>query len=172
MAGNIAYHPAPGLGELLPGWYDVPQNPIAPGAAGVRYTPTVQESLAGLGEFIGASFVVPQNPIKDYVQGNVKPIGTDPNAPGVVNGSLSGVGCGCACGGGSCSCGGGMGDISSDLQTFSADLGAGDYMKAIMDPVWGVPIVIWVGALWFLFAGTGQSRAGKAVRTVRRKVTA
>ena len=55
---NIPFHPAPGLGEMLPGFFVVPQNPIkaAGGMGGIRYQPHV-------GELMPASFTVPQNPI-------------------------------------------------------------------------------------------------------------
>ena len=62
--GNIYGHLAPGLGDLLPGWTVVPQNPIAAAAYGTTYVP-------GIGDLLPGSFPVPQNPIKDYVTGQV-----------------------------------------------------------------------------------------------------
>lgn len=174
MAGNINFHPAPNraLGELLPGWFDVPQNPITQQAYGVAYTPT-------LGEIMPGSYAVPQNPMMDFTRGNVLPIGMKPGVKGQINGQpvgVSGVGCGCggSCGGG---CGGGMGDISTDLSTFMADLTAGNFSQALFtDTIMGFPAyaavgVVAVAALWF-FGGTGDSRAKQTYRTVRRKVTA
>ena len=60
---NIPFHPAPGIGELLPGFFVVPQNPIrdAMGMSGVRYQPHI-------GELMPASFTVPQNPIVKNIQ--------------------------------------------------------------------------------------------------------
>lgn len=55
MSNNIIpFHPAPGLGIMLPGWWTVPQNPIVPQQT--MYAPR-------MGELLPASFVVPQNPI-------------------------------------------------------------------------------------------------------------
>lgn len=51
---HIGIHPAPGIGDMLPGWWAVPQNPIT--AAAAKYNPRMGELLPG-------SFVVPQNPI-------------------------------------------------------------------------------------------------------------
>lgn len=60
-----SHHPAPGMGELLPGFFVVPQNPLwdnksrtlAPGGfAGARYIPHIGDILPG-------RFSVPQNPL-------------------------------------------------------------------------------------------------------------
>jgi len=181
MAANIHRHPAPNraLGELMPGWYDIPQNPLMASNYGVAYTPT-------LGEIMPGSFTIPENPLWNIGTGTVKPIGIQPGAPGQINGqpvatrsgSGSGMGCGCGGGHGSCGCGGGgMGDISTDLSTFMADLSAGNYSQALFtDTIMGFPSyavigVLAVAGMWF-FGGTGDSRATKTYRTVRRKVTA
>ena len=65
---HINFHPATGFGDLLPGWFDVPQNPIRD--AGTPLVPSVQAVYPNqvtrkktLGEFMSASFAVPQNPI-------------------------------------------------------------------------------------------------------------
>lgn len=60
---NLPFHPAPGIGELLPGFFVVPQNPIrdASGMGGVKYQPHI-------GELLPASFNVPQNPIVKNIQ--------------------------------------------------------------------------------------------------------
>ena len=65
---NIGVHPAPGLGDLMAGWFAVPQNSITDG---VTYTP-------GIGDILPGSFVVPQNPIKDFTKGQVQLIGQNP----------------------------------------------------------------------------------------------
>src|SRR5579863_8168943 len=98
---NLAYHPAPGLGDLLPGFYVVPQNPLKQSAP-VTYTPGIGDLVEGS----AVNFVVPQNPLKSYISGKVRPLGTGMGA------------CGCGCGG-SGGCGGqlngvGMGDLTSD----------------------------------------------------------
>lgn len=62
------FHPSPGLGDLLPGWFVVPQNPIR--ADSTVLVPSVQATVPGqiarrphMGEFLPATFAVPQNPI-------------------------------------------------------------------------------------------------------------
>lgn len=50
---NLNFHPAPGMGELMAGWFSVPQNPIT---AAVRYTPRI-------GELVNAHFSLPENPL-------------------------------------------------------------------------------------------------------------
>lgn len=177
MAANIHRHPAPNraLGELLPGWFDLPQNPLMASTYGVAYTPT-------LGEIMPGSFTIPENPLWNIGTGTVKPIGVMPGAPGQINGQpiggVSGVGCGCGGGHGSCGCsGGGMGDISTDLSMFMADLSAGNYSQALFtDTIMGFPAYAVIGILavgaMYVFGGTGDSRATRAYRTVRRKAAA
>lgn len=151
----INYHPAPGLGELLPGFFVVPQNPITD-TGGVSYVPRIGDILPG-------SFPVPQNPIKDYMQGRLSLIGRDPNVVGTVNG-VSGCGCGGSCGG----CGG-VGDISADISKFTSDLSAGNFSQAIQDTVFGVPMwAIGAGlALLFFAGGESHSYYGRTRRASR-----
>lgn len=52
MSQHLTHHPAPGIGNLMPGWWTLPQNPIVP----ARYQ-------ARMGELLPGTFVVPQNPI-------------------------------------------------------------------------------------------------------------
>jgi len=65
----------------------------------------------------------------------------------------------------------------TDLSTFMADLSAGNYSQALMTdtifgfPAWSVMAGV-AGVMWWMLSGTGPSRATKAYRTVRRKVTA
>lgn len=130
---QLNYHPAPGLGDLLPGFFVVPQNPIQP----VTYTPRIGEIMPG-------SFSVPQNPLKDYVTGNVRLIGTG-------NG-VSGCGCGGGCG--SCNTNGkingmsiaGINGISEDWDNIKSEFNQGDYMGLLQAPVFGIP-------LWGIAAG-------------------
>lgn len=142
----ISYHPAPGLGDLLPGFFVVPQNPIKD-AQGVTYVPRIGEILPG-------SYAVPQNPIKDYMGGRLNLIGREPGVPGKVNGQLSGCGCGGSCGG----CGG-LGDISTDISKFTSDLSAGNFGQAIQDSIFGVPMWAIAGGLALLFFAGGESHS-------------
>lgn len=91
---RINYHPAPGLGDLLPGFFVVPQNPVRDAEGPL--VPSVQALAAGavlkkphMGDFLPATFAVPQNPIRKSLASN-------------MNG-LNGLGCGCA-GTGGCGC--------------------------------------------------------------------
>lgn len=139
---NISHHPAPGLGELLPGFFVVPQNPVTDA---VRYIPN-------LGDIMPGAFVVPQNPVVDRATGNVVPIGTSKGMGG---------GCGCGCGGhGGCGVAKlnhqpiGMGDLSSDWARFQSDITGGSVMTALQDTVFGVPVWAY-GAMLALFMFTG-----------------
>ena len=170
MAG-IYTHPAPGLGAMLPGWWDVPQNPIVAAQQGVTRVPSI-------GEIMGGKYTVPQNPIKDYVTNQVKPLGTSGNGGvGGLNG-CGGGGCGC---GGACGCGGsgggmgGLGDISTDVSTMFGSLTSGDFsgagtalMTLLQEPVswaanlplWGVAIAGWIA----VSALSGHSRRLRGAR--------
>lgn len=168
---QIQLHPAPGLGDLMAGWFAVPQNSITDG---VTYTP-------GIGDILPGSFVVPQNPIKDFTKGQVQLIGQNPAAgPGMINGEpvnmtagTTGAGCGCggACGGCGGGSGSGLGQISlsfnpaADITQISSDISTGNYMGVLGDSFLNVPVWAW-GALtiWFLSSGqhTRVSRAARA----------
>lgn len=152
----LNFHPAPGLGDLLPGFFVVPQNPITD-TQGVTYVPRI-------GDILPASYAVPQNPIKDYMSGRLNLIGREPGVPGKVNGKLSGCGCGGTCGG----CGG-LGDISSDFSKITTDLSAGNYSQAIQDPIFGIPLwAIGAGLLALFFVGGEKhSYAGRTRRAYR-----
>ncbi len=153
---QLNYHPAPGMGDLLPGFYVVPQNPVQP----VKY-------IRGISEILPGSFPVPQNPVKDYTRGQTKLIGQN---------GMSG--CGCGCGGGS-SCGQingikGVGDLSTDWGTFTGDISAGNYGAALQATIFGVPIWAIGGALALvLFAGGEKhSYAGRGRRAARAAASA
>lgn len=151
---QLNMHPAIGLGEMLPGWFAVPQNPVQ-AAHGVTYTP-------GIGEIIGGTFAVPQNPVKDYTAGSVRALGTAPD-------------CGCGCGGSSGGCGGGkingigMGALSDDWAKIQSDVSGGGYMAVFQDTVMGVPVwAIGAGLLLLMFAGGEKhSYAGRGRRAAR-----
>lgn len=151
----LNYHPAPGLGDLLPGFYVVPQNPITDATT---YVPRIGEILPG-------KYAVPQNPIKDYMSGRLNLIGREPGVPGTINGKgVSGCGCGGTCGG----CGG-LGDLSMDFSKIQADFSAGNYGQIFQDSVFGVPVWAIAGglALLFFMGGEQHSYYGRTRRAAR-----
>jgi hypothetical protein len=89
---HIQQHPAPGLSELLPGWFVVPSNPIRPAHRNLH-----------IGELLPATFPVPQNPLISAMR--------TPPGSGMPN-TGSGLGCGCSSG-----CGSGMCEGLSGLNS-------------------------------------------------------
>ena len=163
MAGNLSIHPAPGLGDLLPGWYAVPQNPVDIGLSGIGYT-------SGIGEILPGSFAVPQNPLKDYTAGRVRLIGQQSSSSGSLNGSPThDCGCGGSCGG--CGSGSGMGTLSTDFSQLTTDLSSGNFSAALSDSIAGIPASMWligIAVAFFAFSGsTGPSRYSRARRAYR-----
>jgi hypothetical protein len=63
------FHPAPGLGELMPGDYVVPQNPITAAQKGVKY-------IARVGELLPGQFSIPENPIVRNFRTGMQGMGT------------------------------------------------------------------------------------------------
>lgn len=151
--GMINYHPAPGLGDLLPGFFVVPENPIS---QGTTYVPRIGDILPG-------SFPVPQNPIKDYMVGRLNLIGREPGVKGTVNG-ISGC-CGSACGG----CGGGLSGLSEDWDAIQTNITAGDYMGALQSTVFGFPVWAVAGGLVLLMfvGGENHSYVGRSKKVAR-----
>lgn len=92
---HLNFHPAVGFGELMPGSFVVPQNPVRAGMSGIAYIPHI-------GELMPAAFVVPENPLRRALMAS-SPDKAVPSASGTGAGipGMSGVGCGC----GGCSCG-------------------------------------------------------------------
>lgn len=78
------FHLAPGLGELLPGWFNLPQNPLRLQAEGISYVPHI-------GELMPAKFTIPENPIRE-----------------VLEHGWRGHSAGCSCGGTCDKCSGGL----------------------------------------------------------------
>ena len=81
-------HPAPGLGELMPGFFVVPQNPITMAQTGMGY-------FARMGELLPGSFSVPQNPIVSNFKTGMQGMGTlgcagQPGCTAGFTGALSG----------------------------------------------------------------------------------
>lgn len=112
---QLSIHPAPGVGELMPGWFVVPQNPLRQASQFVNGRAVValadEQTRAGytprIGELVAASFTVPQNPLVSH---------------------LSGCGCGGSCGCASCASGMGflgLPDTVSGIPTNYLLLGAG-----------------------------------------------
>ena len=160
---NLSMHPAPGLNELLPGWYSVPQNPFDQSNYGVTRVPT-------LGEILPGSFAVPENPVGRFALGRTTLIG-------------QGLGCGCGCGGsGACGKinGAGMGDLSQSWGALTGNLSSGNFMDALQVPIFSVPAWAWLagGGLFlymFMFAGPGASRYRRSragARAYRKAYTA
>jgi hypothetical protein len=101
---QIGFHPAPGLGDLAPGWFVVPQNPLRNDSTVL--VPSVQASAGGrmvkkphIGDFVAGSFVVPQNPVRRNLATGMMGLG-------------GGLGCGC----GTPDCGSGSGANPYGLQ--------------------------------------------------------
>ena len=87
---HLPFHPAVGFGDLAPGWFVLPQNPVR--SDGTPLVPSIQATAPGkaiqlpsLADLVAGSFVVPQNPLLPKV-------------------GMSGLGCGC---GGGFGCDGG-----------------------------------------------------------------
>jgi hypothetical protein len=66
---HLPFHPAPGLSDLAPGWFVLPQNPLTMGPSTVL-VPTMAATAPGrwtrtptLADLVQASFPVPQNPV-------------------------------------------------------------------------------------------------------------
>lgn len=140
---HLNFHPAPGFGDLLPGFFVVPQNPIR--GASTPLVPSVQAASMGtivrvphVGDLLPGQFPVPQNPI-------IAALATGMNG-------MRGMGCGC---GGDCGCGCG-GTSPSGIQGLS---GISDSVAAWVtadSPVSGVSNFVFYGAAaaavsYFLF---------------------
>lgn len=154
----LNFHPAPGLGDLLPGWYTVPQNPLRPdstplvpsvqAASGNRITrkPTIGDLLPG------TMFVIPQNPILQN-----------------ISGGMAGLGCGCGCQSGPPAVA--LGALNFDGQGM---LGTGLFEGGLDLSTWGAPEYVAAGigvyTLFSLFS-TGK-RHGQAVRRKYRAALA
>jgi hypothetical protein len=158
---NIGRHPAPGLGELQPGWFVVPQNPVDGPISYIR----------GIGDILATGgFAVPQNPVTGYSGGSVLPIGVQPGTPGTLNNKPISSGLhGCGCGGGCGSCGSGMGDISAEFTQLTSDLSNGNYTQALTSdtlfsiPVWAYGLILAA----MVFSGGKESHYSRARRAVR-----
>lgn len=97
---RLDVHPATGIGELLPGWFNIPQNPITMATQGVTYT-------RGIAELLPAKFSIPQNPLADRL--------TSASVLSPVCSTQGVSGCGCGCGMGAL-------DTSSIGSAFDSDI--------------------------------------------------
>lgn len=114
MANYRGPHPAPGYGDLLPGWTLLPFNPMSPSTAIVATVSAANPGQAvrirGAGELIAGSFPVPQNPILAALGvGDLTPGGF----PVPFNPITRQQAMGCGCAGGGCGCAG-LGDTTGD----------------------------------------------------------
>jgi len=91
---HIGYHPAPGLGDLLPGFFVVPQNPILAAEQAQAGQPLTTRRIPQMGELVRASFVVPQNPLINALATVGKPAGVSGLSCGACDDTvtLSGLG--------------------------------------------------------------------------------
>lgn len=112
----IYTHPAPGFGDLLPGWFVVPQNPILD-AMGIPPTPVAK--VQSMGELLPGKFVVPQNPLIGQLAAGVM-VG-----PGGKGTGITGCGClgqmGCSCGNEHVNGLGGLGGVTDMFAGIAAD---------------------------------------------------
>lgn len=141
---HLSFHPAPGLGDLMPGSFVVPQNPIQ--NDGTPLVPSVQAQNGGrisyrpkIGDLLPGAFPVPQNPIIRNLAGG-----------------MGGLGCGAGCGGGY----DGAGFHSSGLQGIDMN-GITDWLQAPqIAGVSGWMLVAGAVAAYMLFApGGGEYRS-------------
>lgn len=159
---HLPYHPAPGFGELLPGSFVVPQNPIRD--AGTALVPSVQAKALGrvvrvphIAELMPASFDIPQNPLRDALL----------SASVVNTQSTKGMGC-VGCGAGLDGLGS-MGDLSASFNSVTT------WLTAPLFTVAGIGVAPWmlglagVGA-YMLFApgGSAYRSASSQLRSQHR----
>jgi len=143
----IPVHPAPGLGDLLPGFYVVPQNPIRDAGTPIKATVTAKANGAivkvpSMGELLPGMFAVPQNPLR---QALASPPGS--GVPGT-----KGMGCGTCHGMGDAT--GLMGSLASAGSGITGWLQNQNTVAGITLPNWA-----WAGlgvVTYFLLAPGGQ----------------
>lgn len=125
----LNHHPSPGFGDLLPGFFVVPQNPIKAGEA--KYIPAIGDLLPG-------RFSVPQNPLIAQIRAGMS--------------KLSGL-AGCCCGGdaGAGSGGANTGDAGTGFINGAPVLteGVGDLLGSIN---W-LTVAVAVGGTYLLMKG-------------------
>lgn len=128
-------HPAPGFGDLLPGFFVVPQNP---------FTPPVR--VPGIGDILPGRFIVPQNPLRDAL------------------GMSGGCGCGCGGSGGCGSSDKGVGYVNgipftgmSGVMDDVTGALSGDVELPYVGAVPMTYVLAGAGLLLFVLMGRGDS---------------
>ncbi len=147
---QLSFHPAPGLGELVPGTFDVPMNPIRAANGDVVWVPGANvKYVPRMGDLLNAYYSVPQNPLKRGC----------------------GMGCGCA---GSYNYDAGMGalDLSAAWNSVTSTVGsAWDTAKSAIGSTginpWVIGGAVAVAAL--LLFRPGGSEYSRAMASARSK---
>lgn len=117
LMAHIGLHPAPGLGELIPGWFVLPSNPISPAGR-----------IPSMGELLPATFPIPQNPLVAAIMAPRGGCGL----PGARAG-MGDLGSDCGCIGGMCGCGmSGLGQF--DMLTMALVAGGLVLLWMVMAP--------------------------------------
>jgi len=147
----IPVHPAPGLGDLLPGWFVVPQNPIRDAGTPVKANVTAKAGGAvvkvpSMGELMPGMFTVPQNPLR---QALASPPGT--GVPGT-----KGLGCGTCHGMGDAS--GLMGSLASAGTSLQTTLTAQHTLLGVTLPTWAWAAIA-IGGYMLVAPGGAEYRA-------------
>lgn len=172
----LSTHPAPGLGELVPGSFWVPQNPLVPGTftGEVAYIPRAVERLPG-------RCGVQSNPLYKALNGGIN--GSGPSGVGCGDDCAGMGGCGCAAGGG-CGCGGscggtgscgvgcGMGSISDSLASAWSSVTGSFSGLAASVPGGGYTLAAAAGLLLLLAFRPGGSEYKRAVGSAKAQYRA
>jgi hypothetical protein len=141
---HIPFHPAPGLGELMPGMFTIPQNPITMARHGVTYTPTAAEVIP---------FKTRETNGLCKSFASIRGVG---GGFGCGCGSLSACGCG---GGGGCTAGcpgvAGMSGIFDDAQVWWRGWTAG------IPNVWIIGGLAAAVLVLPMFMGAGGGKRGR-----------
>ena len=156
----IPVHPAGGLGDLLPGWHVVPQNPIRDASTPVVASVTARAGGAvvkvpTMGELLAASFVVPQNPLR---QALASPPGS--GVPGT-----KGLGCGTCHGMGDAT--GLMGSLASGGTSIVSWLQQPSFIRASI-PNWGLVAGAVVAYMLIAPGGSQYRSESRALRSRHR----
>lgn len=161
----IPVHPAPGLGDLLPGWHVVPQNPIRDAELSTAIVASTTAKAGGrvvkvpsMGELMPGMFVVPQNPLRTA-------LATPPGAGVPGTHGMKGLGCSTCHGLGDAS--GLMGSLASAETGISSWLQQPSFISSSI-PNWG--LVAGVAAAYFLFTpgGSAYSQQSASLRSQHR----
>lgn len=147
---QLRHHPAPGFGELMPGFHVVPQNPIRD--AGTVLVPSVQAAAGNqivrvphMGELLPGTFRVPSNPILKN-----------------LTGGMSGLGCGPACGLGQVQQAAASGNLMGSLGGTIGSVGTWLQQSMLFGiPNWAL-VAAGIGAVMFMAPGGSEYRGKRA----------